>query len=237
MIDACTLFGSWSTRKADTSLDALLRIMADHQVDRFLSLSTTGVFYEYEEGNQETLQHSKRHPQIIPVATVDLRKYFGGKHIVARLRDQGFAALRLFPDLQGWPLQYEPFHAILAELAHTQMPLILPAAGLGAITQAARLAEPHGVPLILSGVNYSHLAEALAVMQRSKTVFVETSLLDTPDGYELFVREVGADRLLFGSNAPLHYFSSAFLTLQRAQISPTDKRLILGRNIERLLSG
>jgi len=99
-----------------------------------------------------------------------------------------------------------------------------------------RITDRYEVRVVLAGVNSSLHAEALAVTRRREKVYVETSLLDTPDAYEVFVRELGADRMVFGSHAPLHTFSSAFLALQSAEISDEEKQLILKENIERMIT-
>ena len=235
MIDANTLFGFWPKRRIDLSLEKLLEVMAGHKVEKFLSLSTTGIFYDYEEGNSETLQASKDHRGIVPVATVDPRRYFGRGTLVKKLSEEGFKAVRLFPDLQSWPLDYEPFLNIVREAEEVRLPLMISVAGLGGITEIARITDGSEMPIILTGVNYNQFSEALAVTKGHKNIYLETSLFDTPDAYEIFVREVGAEKLVFGSHSPFHYFSASFLPLKKAEIDEKKKQLILRENIERIL--
>ncbi|RKY65221.1 MAG: hypothetical protein DRQ08_06210 [Candidatus Latescibacterota bacterium] len=237
MIDSDTIFGFWPRWRADVSLEVLLKVMEEHGVDRFLSLSTTGIFYDYEEGNEETLRAAERNPELVPVATVDPRKYSGGKGLVRKLSEEGFKALRFFPDLQAWPFTYEPFLELLREAEEVGMPVMTSAPGLGRITELARATDGHGVPVVVTGVNYNQFSEAIAVMRSRDNFYITTSLLDTPDAYEAFVREVGAGRLMFGSYSPLHYFSSSFLALEKAELGDEDRRLILRENAERLLWG
>jgi len=234
-IDSNTLFGFWPKRKVDISLNKLLEIMAKHKVERFLSLSTTGIFYDYEEGNEETLRMSKNYPQIIPMATVDPRKYFGKETLVKKLSEKGFKAIRLFPDLQNWPLDYEPFFNIVEEAEKISLPLIISVVSLGGITEIAKITTGHEIPIVIANVNYNQFSEALAVAKNHKNILLETSLFDTPDAYEIFVRELGAERLVFGSYSPVHYFSASLLPLERAEISNEKKQLITKENIERLL--
>ena len=235
MIDACTIFGFWPKKRIDSSLEGLLKIMETHGVERFLSLSTTGIFYDDEEGNEETLRKSRECPQIIPAATVDLRKYSGVGNRVKELLGKGFRIVRLFPDLQSWPLDYEPFLRVLEQAGKIRMPLMVPVSGLGQATQIGRLAGRFGVTVVLVGVNYGLYAEALAVMRRRGNVYIESAKFNTPDAFEVFVREVGARRIVFASHSPFSYFSSAFLPLERAEIGEEEKSLILKGNIERVL--
>jgi len=111
------------------------------------------------------------------------------------------------------------------------------APGLGSITELAKATEGFEIPVVIAGVNYNQFSEALAVMRKQGNFYITTSLLDTPDAYEVFVREVGAERLIFGSRSPVHYFSSSFLALERTEVREDERRLILGKNMEKLLWG
>lgn len=238
IIDVNTLFGFWPRREADFSLGKLLEVMRKHKVKRCFSLSMRGIFYDYEEGNRETLEVSKKHSEIVPVATIDLRKYFGNKDILKVLIDQGFKGLRLFPDLQdwpfqGWPFDYQPFLEIVGQMVEG-FPLMVSITGLGKMTAIGRITSESGIPVIVTGVTYWCFAEALAVMNQYENVYIETSLFSSPDSYELFVQKIGAERIIFGSYSPIHYFSS-FFPLQKAQIGEREKQLILHENIERFL--
>ncbi len=234
IVDVNTIFGFWPRKKVDISLKKLLEIMKKYKIRSCFSLSAKGIFYDYEEGNKETLEVCKQNPEIIPVATIDPREYFGKKNIIKNLINEGFKALRLFPDFQGWPFNYQPFLKIVEEM-EGNFPLMVSISGLGKITEVSKITSSYKIPLILMEINYRYFAEALAVMKKYKNVYIETSLFDTPDIYEIFVREIGSERIFFGSYSPFYYFSSSFLSLERTEISNKEKQLILGENIKRFL--
>jgi predicted TIM-barrel fold metal-dependent hydrolase len=52
---------------------------------------------------------------------------------------------------------------------------------------------------------------------------------------ELGVRLLGARRLVFGSDATGRSFASQMAKITGANVSPDDKALILGGNLERLM--
>jgi predicted TIM-barrel fold metal-dependent hydrolase len=108
-------------------------------------------------------------------------------------------------------------------------------AGLGGITEITKITDAYKMPIIITGVNYNQFSEALAVAKTHKNILLETSLFDTPDAYEVFTREVGAEKLVFGSHSLFHYFSASFLPLKNAEIDEKEKQLILEGNIERIL--
>lgn len=57
----------------------------------------------------------------------------------------------------------------------------------------------------------------------------------TPNLIEWAVREIGADRILFGSDSPLYFLANQRARIDAAELSVADKRRILRTNAERLL--
>ncbi len=196
-------------------------------------MSLQGVYYDYAEGNEETLQSSRKLPFIIPAATIDPRRFYARRGEALNL--ESFAALRVFPDLQGWPVDYAPFHRMLEQAALQQIPLIAPAMGPGKSTEMVRAAQAFGLVVILNSVSYWTLSEALVLMAQYDGLYIGTDMLDAPDSIELVSDEVGPERLVFGSNYPLTYFSGPLLNVQRSEISEASKRLILRQNALRIL--
>jgi len=241
-MDANTYFGFWPKHEVDVSIDCLRRTMDRHGVEKFVSLSLKGIFYDYEEGNQETLREAKKDERLIPAATVDLRKYYGEGKVVRQCLEQGFKLIRLFPNLQGWPLNYAPFFRLLDEVAEAKMPLmitlIIQPSGthcLGMITDIARLTSAWRSPVIISSFDHFYYPEILSVLETNSNIHMDSSLFNTPDSYQLFASRGYAGRIVFGSNAPLYYFASASLGLDRADISEDQKKMIRSENLERLL--
>lgn len=101
----------------------------------------------------------------------------------------------------------------------------------------AELAARHpDVPMILghSGGNWEL---GLRTVRGLPNVWVETAGFDPTAGMvELAVQELGADRVIYGSDAAGRSFASQLAKVAGAKISAADKELIYGRNLQRLLS-
>ena len=50
------------------------------------------------------------------------------------------------------------------------------------------------------------------------------------------MREIGAERVLFGSGAPLTALGSAIMSVQYAELSEADRAAILEGNVARILA-
>ena len=235
VIDANTLFGFWTTRPVDVSLQSLLTVLDKHQVDRACTISTKGLFSDHHEGNDQTWQAAQQDKRLIPVATVDPGRYLGVAEEIRERAAQGFPLFALFPESQEWSAGSACLTPVVAALAAAKKPVMVEARQPGAPCAVGKAFTGTQIPVILMGVGSDNLAEALAVAKEQPNVYLETHLLNTLGGLELVASEVGADRLIFGSRAPLHYFSSSFLLVKYSGLSEDDKNAVLGGNLSRLL--
>lgn len=64
---------------------------------------------------------------------------------------------------------------------------------------------------------------------------IEVSTYWVPEGVTDLVNEYGAERVLYGSGYPEFMFGSMMLSLKNSDISDEAKRLIAGKNLEKLL--
>jgi hypothetical protein len=233
--DAHTHFGRLAFGQDDLSLDTLLRELDRHGIERAVSYSLKGVYCDFAEGNDETLRAAQQHPQIVPLATLDPRRHLGCAEEIARRAAQRFRALRVFPEAQGWPLEFLPFLNLVPAIARCGMALFLSAATNGMATQVVRLLRDSGVTVVLLDVGYGSMAEAIAAAQAYPALRIEMHRIDTPGGVKILADEVGAERVLFGSEAPACAMASPLNLVRAAEIPTADQEKILGGNLAALL--
>ncbi|NQV23879.1 MAG: amidohydrolase family protein [Rhodopirellula sp.] len=76
----------------------------------------------------------------------------------------------------------------------------------------------------------------IRAVQGSPNILVETSGFDASAGFiEMAVRELGAERIVFGSHLPSRSLGTELSKVITADISEADKRLILGQNFRSLI--
>lgn len=79
--------------------------------------------------------------------------------------------------------------------------------------------------------------KGLRAVRDCGNVLVETSGFDPTAGFiEMAVRELGANRIVYGGHAPSRSFGTELSKVIGAQISEADRRLILGENFRRLIT-
>jgi predicted TIM-barrel fold metal-dependent hydrolase len=79
--------------------------------------------------------------------------------------------------------------------------------------------------------------KGIRAVRGSSNVLVETSGFDPTAGFiEIAVRELGAERIVFGSHLPSRSLGTEFGKIFGARIDESQRQLILGRNLRRLLA-
>jgi predicted TIM-barrel fold metal-dependent hydrolase len=239
IIDVNTHFGRRTEYAYDLSLDALLGDLDTHSVAAALSYSLQGVHYDARVGTAETLAVARRRPHIIPVATLDLRELLDWQADIGNALKQGVRVFRFFPEVQGWSISSGFFGKVLDRLAGSGSTLIFAAGGLtshwGHAEEIARITAGRGMPVILTDTSYQTMAEVISIMQAHPHIYVETNWLASVDAIPVMAELVGADRILYGSNAPMHPMQKALNQILETDLSDEDKVAILGGNAMRLL--
>jgi len=237
VIDSNTYFGFYPGRGVDSSLERLLRLMKNYRISRSITLSLRGIFYDFVAGNEETLKICSSRRELIPAAVIDPRRYINCFDEIDKRVSQGFKLFRFFPNFQRWPIEYITFYEILKRINEYGVPVMISIPNPGDTTKLYTAIKELDLPIILSGLNdaYIFFSELLTVCKLKENLYVETHCFTTPDAYELFVREVGPDKIIYGSGSPLTYIGSSLNSLMNSDVSERDKKLILRENILKLI--
>lgn len=236
IVDVNTLFGPLPQASNDLTVESLLELMQHNGVGRACTLSTLGLLLDPTVGNAVTRATCTENTSLLPVATLNPMMYFGDKEPLARLKADGFCLVRFFPKHQGWPIEYAPFRSLLSHLRDTDLPVIIGVSAPGDITVLYRMLEGFTAPVILAGVHTTLLSESLIGLREHANWHLELSGLLAPGTIKAVVDGVGAERLLFGTNAPSFPIASALDTLHFAGLTDTQRSQVLGANARRILS-
>jgi predicted TIM-barrel fold metal-dependent hydrolase len=234
-IDCNTVFGFLPERGLGLPADRLVELMARAGVEKALTVAAMGIYLNSEQGNAETLAVCRDHPQLLPAATVDPTALVKAAVNAGEYKSQGFAALHLFPRLQGWRVDLVTFSQIAESAQEAQLALIVALDQPGDATGLVRSLSPGSAPVVVGCRGSSLLGEVLAVAEELPNLYIETSGLLGLDAISLAAERIGADRLLFGSNAPLYCPISQMENVLASRLSEEDREKVVKTNAARIL--
>jgi predicted TIM-barrel fold metal-dependent hydrolase len=193
--------------------------------------------------NRQAARLAAKHPELRFWAVLDPRNPRSFSQVRELLGHPRCVGIKIHPEMHQYPIREqgravfgfaEAYGAVV--LTHSGEERSLPA-------DFVPLANAFpGVRVILAHLGFGadgspeHQVRAMA-KSRQGNLFTDTSssLSIMPNLIEWAVHEVGADRVLFGSDTPLYFVANQRARIDQADLSAADKRLILRLNAERLL--
>ena len=164
------------------------------------------------------------------------------------VEEHQMAGIRLHPNYHGYHLQDPRFVELLTRAAarglivqlvasmedvRTQHPLLrVPPVDLAPLPRAIERAP--GVRLVLLNWGPASRPEALPPLAAAGAVCFDIATLEGIEGVARMAERVPADRIVFGSHAPLFYFESALLKIRESGLPESQKARILEGNARRL---
>jgi predicted TIM-barrel fold metal-dependent hydrolase len=218
----------------DLSASTLLRVLAHNGVTEALTCSLKAIQFNFSAGNAETWALCQAHSNLHPVAVVDPRQYPDCLAEVERCAAKGFVAFRLWREYQGWAIASQSFKHLMRAISRTGKPAIVHAPAAGDATALLDMAGGWDLAVVLASITYSTLAEALAVMADAPQFYLEAHRVALPGEVELMVDAVGAERIMFGSWAPLFSQRPSMDMVLGSEIGQDDQMRILSGNARRV---
>jgi len=199
--------------------------------------------YKVEAGNDEAARVVEKHKELLQWVIIDPRNPRTFEQADTALRTRACMGIKIHPEEHLYPIKdfAEPMFAFAAErraviLAHSGDANSIP-------EDFIPFADAHPeMKLILAHIGNGYdrdLGHQVRAIQQSRAgnVYADTSSASSivPNLIEWAVREVGVDRVLFGTDSPLYSVSMHRTRINAAELSDADKRKILRENAMRLL--
>lgn len=198
--------------------------------------------------NARLAAESRRHARgvLVPFGSINPKSPDWEDDLRRCAEEHRMPGIRLHPNYHGYNLD-EPEFARLLRLATergllVQLALVMEDERMmhrllrvepvdaGPLSKVVK--ETPGLRLVLLNALRTLRGQALVDLMAAGEVYVEIAMLEGVGA----VAKLPAERVLFGSHAPLFYFESALLKLKEAALGEQQRHAIRGGNAQRLLA-
>ena len=241
IVDFVTAFSPNAIAEPDSSLAKLLEQLEGQNTTLALATSRRGLINQVNsEAIAETIEVTARHPRLLPVGTLDPRRYVGWREDLRSCVEGGCVAIRFSPGMQSWSPNTMLFAEMVGAIGTHELPIIVDFEGTASESSAwihriADVTHRHGVPVVLNELAYNWAGELFTVMHKYANVHAGIRRLSLVGSLENVVAEGLSDRFVFASCAPKHSVRGLLNQVLMAQIPDKAKQAILGDNALRLL--
>lgn len=172
-------------------------------------------------------------PIVVPNSGLDLADEEGQVNS-AIFESSGAVCIR--PGRDSWSLDPWCCDRLFKVLEERRMPVYCPAATVSFTVLAELAGRYPRLPLIHAETGYRSQRLLLPLLQAYPSIYLSIgNNYCVHRGVEQLVKEIGAERLLFGTGFPVSETMAAITMLMYALISDSEKEAVAGANFTRLL--
>ncbi|MBO0720649.1 MAG: amidohydrolase family protein [Blastocatellia bacterium] len=240
IVDAHVHIGKSTRLQIDVDGEQLVRVADDMGFDRICCTDLTALFYDMEEGNRLLYAEMKKFPdRIIGYASLHSTR-FGEKALDELDRcahDYGMRGLKIYSTPQ-MSIAEPAAITILEKTVDLKLPILAHATPLEceylmAAVPECKLIMAHAAAQPFANGDWNR---AIMAAQRHPNLYLETASSTIDAGFlETCVRELGPERIIFGTDIPL---LDPYFQLSKIRDTVVDScalEKILGGNILRLM--
>ncbi len=206
-------------------------------------INTALVYHSWAEewsvarGNEKLLEEIAGYEQLypcfvaLPAATGEMQP--PGE--LAAMARELHGAVRVYPQLHNFELVDWCCGSLLGALAEAGVPLLVEMQQTTWLQVEQVLAEYCSLPVIILDAGYRINRRIFPLWERHDNLYLEHNTYKPFWGIEDVCARFGPQRLIFGTNFPVHTLGSAISPLTYSELSDGDKQLIATGNLRQLL--
>ena len=243
MIDINTALGNWPFQRFSQSTPAKLsKHLKQEGISRALVSSIDAIFYPDPDVYNRLLAASlKPFPELLPVFTVN--------PILANwekiVDSSKVKTVKIYPGYHNYSLLSDPVYSLAEKLIKNKMSLMIqmrvederlhhPLCQIPPVPVAdiVKFAEKYpSLPVICL---CPYFAELVPLTSNTENVYVDISFVETMNIITRVLRDVPAEKILFGSHTPFLYTRAATMKTEYAEIDKKTLKMITETNAKKI---
>lgn len=242
IIDSHVHLGKWYFPIAQLTVDDIVAYMRRHDIDASIISSSLAIVYDCPEGNDELARAIRPYPQLLAYVAVNLNyPEEAVAEMASYLGDSGnpqFVGVKVHPLLAKCRYDTPQGMAVTRAAADYGMPVLVHTFGsaLESPWNVVPAAKAHpDLPIILAHMGGNTWWEGVRAALESPNLYLEIcSTWTDPEKVRAAIDAVGAERVLFGTDATLFDAAHMLGAVEDAGLSQEEYALIMGENARRL---
>lgn len=227
----------------EPSLVNLEDYLADAGVDRAVVAPLKPPNYDFDTANARLAAQLSDRDNLIGIGRIDPRHEDAGIQAERALTDYDLNGLKIDPWEETFHVDEPYVHPVVEVASDHNVPLWI-RSGYYAMSHALSVRElalsfpdvpmivTHGGHLNISGLS---LPDATILAEETTNTYFEMSGVYRHDFIQDMVATIGAERILYGSNAPYFLPEVEVSRITDAYVDQDDKEMLLGRSLAKLL--
>ncbi len=231
-------FNNWPLASADAA--EVVEILRKERISYALVSSALSLGYDCAAGNQEVLAAAGKYKEIIPLLVVSPWYKDEAMSELARVRERGFVGVKIHPLAHDFLLSSKLAEPVLAECARLKLPVLSHAEEADPRCGPAQFAEVlrkfPDLTLIAGHGGIFSSQYIVEVGMDYPNLYVDISVNYESGKLERTIAALGADRIMFGSDVPLHHPAVILKRLEVIGLPEEDERKILSETAIKVFS-
>jgi len=194
--------------------------------------------YSCDYGNRRLLREIGDDPQFVPQWVLlphHTDEMPPAPELVQEMLSLGVRTARIMPKTHGFGTSEYIIGPLLSELERHRIPIFIDKAEIE-LPEMVRLCQAHPLlPVVMCGQGWGGGRMLYPALAQAPNLHLETWAYQEHRAYEVFVRQFGSDRLLFGTDLPHRSPGAARMMCNYEDISEDARYKIAGGNMLRLL--
>jgi len=226
--------------------DDLIKVMDRSGISKALVFGSHAKFSQIEDGNSKLTKDIGGCERLLPCAVAlphHTKEFMDPGSFAGYLKSNDIRAVRIFPEFHGVSLYTWLWEDLFSRLETARIPVFIDLS-LGHWSQEVDWGKIHDLcvsfpklPFVMVRMGVKTDRYIYPLFGKFENLHIETSYYLVNNGIENMVRNFGSGRLLFGTGMPVYKPEPPMKTLEFADITDEDKRMIAGENLMKLLKG
>lgn len=241
VIDIHTHYGKWPFPMQQLEPSEMVTVLKQRGIDKAIVSSSLAIMYDFREGNRILAEAIRLHPELFGYVTINLNYVEEGLEELSKyLTNPKFIGVKVHQNYSRQKIDSPAGRRVVNALNEYRCPLLLHtySSALESPWNAVPVAKQNPeVPIIMAHMGGDAWQEGIRAAKEAPNLYVDmcASWADS-DKVATVVRELGAERVLFGSDFTLFDPAHTLGMIHDANLTDDSRSLVLHGNAKRLFS-